>query len=783
MFIVDDDRTDGGTMHVDNGAVISSAQRKALPNNPDGWNDISIGWERNMTNYGIVRNFSLPLGFVLDGAKILRKIFLTENIERKLSILITQLSLKLTPTKFAYQYLFIYKGDLDLSTCQVVPNKVTINIMESGISKLLKANEGTVYELPLDDPDARVVYCDGITLFERVNFGVVDGITMSNPVNYFAMPFTEFNREGKSSGVYIQGQTFEPIGDLHSTSLDDYRHSSLNYFIQNTTDTPITVKLEGTIKYKFRSDLSGLLPGGPSPNVTLLVTSSIDGKLVDSVTFTGNLNDVLYSKEVSFTNTLDSKDENLFFILLISDHIIIGDGDHEVYDFEFYPDSEVHTSLETRFKASMVRMFTLYDCYRKLTGKITGDPDDAVSTLLANNLNMCITCGDAIRGFDGSKIKTKMTDFFKAVNVQFNAGMGIENNKVTIEEKAHYYNYSNPIPLGEVKSFPKITNATDLMANTFKIGSEAKDYTDINGRNEFNNTYLFSSPITRVVKEFSLLSPYRRDCYGFEYTRINFDGQKTTDSQGDNDIWIVNTSKGAPYSFLLLPFGTHFETEAPNLFKLPGNNLEIGTLLYHTDSVNAGEFHVVSVSNAVEGFTYVTVLEAVITDDNAGALYTAGVHPYGLRRGTYDVITGLLSPDTIFNIEDMTVARLIKKHSNWLHGMLEGFEGKELTFQTTEKNKLLYTQQGSVINEEAANVKINELAAPLFKPKYIEIEVKVPVNLTALLENNPAKCFSFTWHGKLYKGFLMKAGISISDNAQQVFKLLSSPDNDFSKLG
>ena len=152
MFIVDDDRTDGGTMHVDNGAVISSAQRKALPNNPDGWNDISIGWERNMTNYGIVRNFSLPLGFVLDGAKILRKIFLTENIERKLSILITQLSLKLTPTKFAYQYLFIYKGDLDLSTCQVVPNKVTINIMESGISKLLKANEGTVYELPLDDP-------------------------------------------------------------------------------------------------------------------------------------------------------------------------------------------------------------------------------------------------------------------------------------------------------------------------------------------------------------------------------------------------------------------------------------------------------------------------------------------------------------------------------------------------------------------------------------------------------------------------------------------------------
>lgn len=786
IFIVDDERMDGGTVHVENDVVISNSARKPLPNNPDGWDDMAIGWERNMDNYGIVRNFSLALGFVRDGAKILRKTFYTENVERKLALVITKLSLTLTNLKFAFNYVFLYRGDLDISTIQDAANKVTINIMEGGISALLKANEGTVYDTPFkNDPDAKDLYCDGIPLFQRVNYGIVDGIHYTNPFRNIAIGMVELSTEGKSAEVVEFDQTFDEISGTIITGLDDYRHTSENYFIKNTGSTVVLATLKGRVYLRCNSIAWSI--GAFTHNVYLLVCSNDDGAAIDRYTITEPVIGQTYTIDLNLATFLNGiVDQRYFFIFQT-------ENGAATFDFEFMPDSTVYSSFISRFAPSYIKFFTLYDYYRKLVGKITGDPEDGVSSLLASNLNICITCGDAIRGFkdvngiSSAVIKSKMTDLFTAANVQFNAGMGVEGNKITLEEKAHYYDFSNPIPLGEVKARPKNTFAKDLMANTFRIGMETQDYDDINGRDEFNNTYLFNSDITRVVKEFSLISPYRRDCYGFEYTRINFDGKVTTDSDSDNDVWLVNVGRDLSVNFLVIPYLTIYESVAPNLFKLPGSFLPIGTILVISGSpYNNGTYTVVNISNVVVGFTLVTVAEPITTQNgdtsNRGAVYTNRIEPYYLKRGTYDIITGLLSPDGVFNLEDMTAARLMRIHGNWIRSMMQGFEDSFLYFRSTEKNKELFTSKDGVIYDEDADVRIRDLAAPLFNPRYFEIEVKVPIDLPAALENNPSKCFSFTWQGTIYKGFLMKAGISLSDNAQQIFKLLSTPDNDFSKL-
>ena len=245
---------------------------------------------------------------------------------------------------------------------------------------------------------------------------------------------------------------------------------------------------------------------------------------------------------------------------------------------------------------------------------------------------------------------------------------------------------------------------------------------------------------------------------------------------------MVNVERDVPFNNLLID-AVSFEATAPNIIKIPIQFAPVADFITISGAAaNNGTYTVVSLSYLVFGETWVTVLEPVTTSTGVGTIYTSGVHAYALKRGTYDTTTGLLSPDTVFNLEDMTVSQLIRNHGNWIRSMMYGFDGKELAFQTTEKNKLLYTQQGALINDFDANIQINQLDAPLFIPKYLEVEVKVPVDLTSVLEDNPAKCFSFTWQGDTYKGFLIKAGISISDNAQQVFKLLSSPDNDFSRL-
>jgi len=115
---------------------------------PDGWQEISIAWERNLTKFGNVRNFSLPLKFVVDGAKIIRSIVYSTNFETKVFLLIKRLKIVTSPIDYNYFYEDYYRGEIDLSTFNDEESTVTVNIMEGDLHKKLKANEGTTYEIP-----------------------------------------------------------------------------------------------------------------------------------------------------------------------------------------------------------------------------------------------------------------------------------------------------------------------------------------------------------------------------------------------------------------------------------------------------------------------------------------------------------------------------------------------------------------------------------------------------------------------------------------------------------
>jgi hypothetical protein len=51
-----------------------------------------------------------------------------------------------------------------------------------------------------------------------------------------------------------------------------------------------------------------------------------------------------------------------------------------------------------------------------------------------------------------------------------------------------------------------------------------------------------------------------------------------------------------------------------------------------------------------------------------------------------------------------------------------------------------------------------------------------------VLEANPNQCFSFTWYGYTYKGFIRNAGTNINDGRAQSFRLICSADTDLTPL-
>jgi hypothetical protein len=666
----------GRTGQVENGLVVFKSNYKPLVYTPEGWEDINIGWERNLTKFGINRNFSLPLGFVLDGKEILDYIALYKNFDEKLYLLIQKQALFFDPTKYYYFYDKFYKGEIDLTTIDSGEDKNTIGIMEGGLSKQLKAKEATSFEIPLDDAEVVNIKMDGLFLSERRLF-IIPAISQA----FSHLMYTSIiGSEGSAAGV----ATFDVYGHL---SFPDFGTSD-EYFLAVTQDIA-DMRIIGSVK--FRCD-------GSATDYALQLRTNTGRTLEIFSSPVSQGQDYTFTFDYEFDAFAGEK----FFLVVLT-----GNDPSFVAEYE---ETEFEIAFSSRFRETTIRGLKASTLYKRLIGRITGSETNALSTLLAAYPNLVVTCGDAIRGIADTAttkvvIKTNLNDFFTSFNTVLNAGIGIESNKVVFETKAHFFDESDPIDLGLVRDF-KWKQATEILVNSIKIGWPNQTYDDVNGRQEFNTTQERLSVVERASKPLELVSVYRADPFGIELTRINLEGKDTTDAGSDNDVFIINVDMSAP------------------------------------------------------------------NDDGS----------YNLKRETYDSITGLLSPDTAFNIEDLTPARLLERHANWINSIFYGFEGSKLTYQTSDKNRELRTVKGSTVYDEDADFTIGD-SPRLLKPILFEFEPETPINLVELMEENPNRCFSFEHpNGTIYKGFNMKIGIAANTASTQNYQLISAPSNDLKTL-
>lgn len=666
----------GRTAQVENGLVVFKSNYKPLVNTPDGWQDISIGWERNLTKFGVNRNFSLPLGFVLDGKQILDYVALNKNFDEKIFLLIQKQFMHIEATKYYYYYDKFYRGELDLTTVQGEENKSTINIMEGNLSKQLKAYEGQNYEFAVDEIDVRM---DGITLKKTAAYGVLEiQLTGAGLITHF-VPIGFLNQEGTSTGILFSSQSFG---------------ESTPRIIRNETGDDIAFRLYGSVPFrieyaadKYRLEIRKV---SATNTITTIFSQEISTALNQTYSIPFDINVILANDEQLYFHGFDLAD--------------VSPGNLPNLKMTYF-EADINIELDFRFKTTTVKALKPFTLYKRLIGKITGDEANALSTLLEAHPNLVVTSGDAIRGLAAAVIKTNLNDFFTSYNVALNAGLGVENNKIVFESKDHFFDESNPIHLGRVKNF-KWRRATELLVNAVKVGWPNQTYDDVNGRQEFNTTQERSSVVERISKVLELISVYRADSFGIELTRINLEGKTTTDSSSDNDVFILNVD-------------------------LSSQN-----------------------------------------EDGS----------YNLKRETYDSITGVLSPSTLFNIEELTPARLLEKHRNWINSVFYGFEGTKLIYQTSDKNRELRTVKGSTVYDEDADFTIND-SPRLLKPMIFEFEPETLNNLVELMEENPNRCFSFEHpNGNIYKGFNLKVGIAPNTLEEQAFQLISAPSNDLKTL-
>lgn len=742
---------DGRSLTVVNGIVSTRNTPTPLRYNPIGSKDIQIMWERDIAKAGIFRNFTTALEFIRDAKKILQKTHYKETEERELYLLIKRMYDLYDPTYFEEKHLYLYKGRLDFYSVEDKSTSLKISIAENSIVKALDAKEGTDFSFPLKDSEAVTVYHDGLLLDMKQNFVLPE----SSPVNLaddglVLLGIEPTVSEGESSSFSAHGVFYDEAEPSFTVMQGDTR-----YFMR--TKTPLTgVRIRGVAKF-FPLTKNG------SYSVQLRTSQ---GRTINVATVPVT---VLKVYEVPFDITFDTQQDERFFFF----HVRSGASSWKVVKVL---EGWAEITFKSRHPASYIDCFPINVVNRKLAEKITGATGVAQSTLLDNNSDLLLTSGDGLRGIEGAELKTSYKTYYEACKVLFAAGQSIEQDKILIENHSRYYDFTNPVDLGDVKEFVSSV-ANEYIYTELKFGFDPQSIEGVNGKSSFHGTHVYSTPRkTAQSKTLSLVCPYIPDPYAQEIIRLNLQGKTTTDSNTDNKVYLIDSEvvpqATAPAEFIVEGSEYFIKVSAgPDILNFLAKKVTItGT------TSNNGTFTIETRSSTGTNELTLKVTEPVVTES---ATITINFHVRRLKRPVLSNVTGIPNPEAVYNIL-LSPGYLLPRWQTFLNSIFFRLEGKRLTFESTSKNRdLEYTIAGKKYVEDA-DIIIG--SNRLFIPRFFNFSVPAPINMNDLLENDQNRSFIFSARGIPLAGLNFKSSIALTNGIEQTFRLLCSPDVDISKL-
>jgi hypothetical protein len=788
------------------GLVKTTNQPTFLNDSPEGWFDTQVSFARSQKYYGLNRAFTIPLKFIGDGAAIIRKhLYSGRGIEAPLSLVI----LKWDEDSDIYRG--YYKGELDLTKVEdTAAEFLQVNLIEGGIVKLVKSYEATIYEFPCDGsiPENVRVRLDGMNFHDIFTYQL--SAQSLSGTNAIGVGF--ISNIGDNIGITASDQSAEFI----KTSIAQYVASSPNCFY--ATDGPVSLTIKGSLRFK---------PFGVTGTTTIGFYSSLGAQylLFDQAADPRNDQTITINQTINL-----AAGEKLFLILWPHGPSVIG---AQVYETQFT------VEFFSKFKETFTWAISARDLYKLIVQKVGEGKYIDKSTLLDRWGNLMITCGFSLRGDDKAVIKTSLSDFFISLNAILNASLSNEDvggrQALFLEDKGYVFDPSSiTMDLGEVSEL-STSIATDWFFNTIKIGYPAQTYDEKTGQAEFNTTYIFKAPVTRITKELDLVSKYRADSFGVEFTRFLFGGKSTTNNSSDNSVFILNVDEGAvtvekydasknlEEAYASAPSDVKFETALGSTLFTP--NADNSEFTFNGRAQNAIlEFSIAATKadpatqmgvNLYQGTQLISTLTLTCDGNTDGKTVNVVLVPgdvirlagtyigsgtigfsvlhahlgisltsnkiYSLKRKAYTSITGV-TDQTAFNIEDLTPARMRQRHENYLKSSLFNLTPDLLTFQSTDKNPNLSTTVGGVTYTEKADVPISSMKGQLVFTLIQKFKTKVPYTFSDLLSGAANGHIKYRFNGIQLYGFPQQVTAKPSINESQEWTVVLSPLTKLSDL-
>lgn len=514
----------------DSGNVLTTIDTRELQFTPDGWNEIAIWTERNKKYFGLDRSFTIPLKFSEDGARILKTLFYTQGLQADAVLVIRETKLNKTSSTHEFYHEDLFEGDVDFSTINDEGFQVTANNIEGGLSKMLKANENTLYEFTVEDiPGAVQVKMDGLNLKASLNYVTIDELQFAAEPTFFYNHTWLTTQFVGSEGTLFDSEpnSTTPLTRILSNTPNNDNLNPDNYFFKANAN--ITIRFTGT----FRVELAN----GSYVKLYIKNSNGTRTTLFQLNQALGPGNKVIeQTYNIDITMPITSGQQLYLISEFVAQPLVAFPQVATFFSAEFA------ISYSSKYQTTYVWALPCYELYKALVEKITDSKYPAYSGLLSARSDLVCISGDGLRGLAGAKIKTSLNQFFNSFNAILNIGLGIIAGRLQLEKKEYWFDSGSVIDLGIVNNLA-ISSANDFIYNTIKVGSLNQDYDNVNGKDEPNTAQVYTTPVTRVIKELNLVSEYRLDMYGIEFTRINLQGKKTTDSGSDNDTFVLQINK------------------------------------------------------------------------------------------------------------------------------------------------------------------------------------------------------------------------------------------------
>lgn len=513
-----------------------------LNDSPDGWDEELLNFERSKSYHGIFRSGSLNLRFVGDGALMLRRAFYTDGISAAITLKIEALNMQ----NLTYDTL-LSGAEFDFKKFNDQPYFVEVPVIQGGLQRIIDANIDKEITLTIDSN--QYLRYDGVKLYS--------GEAIFSKATY-QLPQFWFDRSIRPYGLGIP-QAIDSNNDNSQGGYTPHVVSEVwgsdNRILTANRDLDLTINVFATLlsmtTYLKQADYNGgteqdrwyfriyvaVYSGGIWKSGTLIQERSIIPTNLSGGYYTNTV-----GGSINYTGTFS-----------------LEAGEELWLTWGFYPTDSAQNSVENTATFNIQGSSTTIDVSTTLpvidincrTAKalLTEMLADIYPTAtfastfldgLATNEQPLFVSGDTIRGITNPTMKTSIAEIVKALSHRYCLGLAVDGTTLRLEEMAYFYDKNTLcMNVGEVRNL-NVQVAAELYYGSVVVGWPNQEYNELNGRDEFNATQNWKIPIDIIEEQESRIGSVRADMYGIDFLRITYNGDSSTDTKEDNQVFMVD---------------------------------------------------------------------------------------------------------------------------------------------------------------------------------------------------------------------------------------------------